>query len=191
MHQKRNTYPQKKDNKLLMNQAQYNNIIMEYQKISYQLENGIELNASNQPSKFRKKNWVEIYDESRRGYTTGSDIKFKIVILRSSLCDYTDPYILVKETITITGAGHNDAAKRADERNKCVIFKNCVPSIKSIIRINATEVDNAQDIDTIMLMHNLVEYSDNQSKKNVELYGSNTKKNQMITQQTLNHLNLK
>ena len=108
---------------------------------------------------------MEIYDESRGGYTTGSDIKFKIVILRSSLCDYADSYILVKGTMTITGAGHNDAAKRADERNKVVIFKNCVPSIESITRINDTEIDNAQDIGTVILMHNLVEYSDNYSKK--------------------------
>ena len=88
--------------------------------------------------------------------------------------------LLVKGTITITGAGYNDVAKRADERNKGAIFKNCVRSIKSIIRINYTEVDNAQDIDTVMLMHNLVEHSDSYSK-NVELYGSNTKMNQIIT----------
>ena len=70
---------------------------MEYQKISKLLHN-----ASNQPSKFRTKNLVEINDESR-GTNTGSDIKFKTTMLRSDLCDYADAYILVKETIAITG----------------------------------------------------------------------------------------
>ena len=59
-------------------------------------------NESNQPSKFRTKNWVEINDESRGAYTA-SDIKFKSTMLRSDLCDYADAYILVKETIAITG----------------------------------------------------------------------------------------
>ena len=53
---------------------------------------------------------LKINDESRRGYTTGSDIKFKTTMLRSSLCDYADAYILVKETITITGVGNDVAA---------------------------------------------------------------------------------
>ena len=78
---------------------------MEYQKIANLLDN-----ASNQPSKFRTENWVEINDESRGGYTTGSDIKFKTAMLRSSLCDYADAYILVKGTITIAGA-ENDATE--------------------------------------------------------------------------------
>ena len=64
---------------------------------------GAALNTSNQRSKFRTKNWVEINDESRGGYTTGSDIKSKTTILKSSSCGYADAYILVKGTITITG----------------------------------------------------------------------------------------
>ena len=90
---------------------------MEYQKIANLLDN-----ASNQPSKFRTKNWVEINNESRRVYTTGSDIKFKTTMLRSSLCGYADAYILVKGTIIITGAGDAAAARQADERHKGVIF---------------------------------------------------------------------
>ena len=54
-------------------------------------------NASNKPSKFSAKNWVEINDESRGGYTTGSDIKFKTTMLKSSLCDYADAYNLLRE----------------------------------------------------------------------------------------------
>ena len=126
---------------------------MEYQKIASLLDC-----ASNQPSKFRTKNWVETNDESRRGYTTGSDIKFKTAMLRSSLCDYADAYILVKGTITITGAGNDAAARQADERNKGVIFKNCAPFTKCISKINYTEIDNAQDIDIVMPMYNLLKY---------------------------------
>ena len=69
-------------------------------------------NPPDQPSKFRTKNWVEIDDESKESYNTGSDIKFKTTMLRSNLCDYADVYILVIGTITITGAGDDDAAKR-------------------------------------------------------------------------------
>ena len=70
--------------------------------------------ASYQPSKFRTRNWIKINDESRGTYTS-NDIKFKTTMLRSNLCDYADAYILVKGTITITGAGNDDAAKRLDE----------------------------------------------------------------------------
>ena len=108
---------------------------MEYQKIANLLDS-----ASNKPSKFRTKNWVEINDESRGGYTTGSDIKFKTAMLRSSLCDYADAYILVQGTVMITGEGDTAAAKRLDERNKGVVFKNCAPFTKCISRINSTEI---------------------------------------------------
>ena len=120
---------------------------MEYQKITNLLDNEVLLSTSNQPSKFRTRNWVEINDESRGTYTS-NDIKFKTTMLRSNLCDYADAYILVKGTITITGAGDDDAAKRLDERNKGVIFKNCAPFTKCISRINSTDIDTAQDIDS-------------------------------------------
>ena len=103
---------------------------MEYQKIENLLND-----ESNQPSKFRTRNWVEINDESRGTYTS-NNITFKTTMLRSNLCDYADAYILVKGTITITGAGDDDATKRLDERNKGVTFRNCVPFTKCISRIN-------------------------------------------------------
>ena len=106
---------------------------------------------------------AEINDESRGTYAS-NDIKFKTTMLRSNLCDYTDAYILVNRFITMTGAGNDDAAKRLDERNKGVIFKNCAPLTKCISRINNTDIDNAQDINIVMPMYNLIEYSDNYSK---------------------------
>ena len=66
---------------------------------------------------------MEINDESRGNYVNG-DIKFKTTMLRSNLCDYADSYILVKGTVTITGAGANADARQADERDKGVTFKN-------------------------------------------------------------------
>ena len=78
---------------------------MEYQKISNLLES-----TSDNLSKFRIRNWVEINDESRGNYRNG-DIRFKTTMLRSNLCDHADSYMLVKGTITITVAG-DDAAGR-------------------------------------------------------------------------------
>ena len=99
-------------------------------------------NASNQISKLRTKNWIEINDESRGGYTTGSDIKFKTAMIKSILCDYTDAFILVKGTITINASGDDAAARRAHERNKDLIFRNGTPFTKCISKINDMEVDN-------------------------------------------------
>ena len=86
-------------------------------------------------------------------------------MITSNLCDYSDAYILVSGTITITGEGDNDAEKRADKRTKGVIFKNCAPFTQCISNINNTEIDHAKYIDIVMLMYNLIEYSDNYSKK--------------------------
>ena len=104
---------------------------MEYQKIA-NLING----ASNQPSKFRTNNWVEINDESRGTHNVNSQIKFKTTMLRSSLFDYSEAYILVKGKTTITGTGDNAAARQADERDKGVAFKNCPPFTNCISEIN-------------------------------------------------------
>ena len=124
-------------------------------------------NTLNEPSKFRTKNWVEI-NESRRTYSTNSQIKFKTTMLKSSLCDYSDAYIFVKGTITV----NNTAAVDPDTNNanKKVIFKNCFPFTNCISEINNTRVDNAKDIDIVMLMYHLIEYSDNYSKTSGSLW---------------------
>ena len=138
---------------------------MEYQKIANLIDD-----TSNQPSKFRTKNWAEINDESRGTYNVNSQIKFKTIMLKSSLCDYSDAYILVKGTITIIGRGVDAAARQADERDKGVAFKNCAPFINCISEINNTQVDNAKDIDIVMPMYNLIEYSDNYAKTTGSLW---------------------
>ena len=91
-------------------------------------------------------------------------------MLKSSRCDSADAYILVKGTITITGAGDDAAARRADEINKGLMFKNCAPFTKCISKISNTDIDNAQDIDIVMPMYNLTEYSDNYSKTSGRLW---------------------
>ena len=91
-------------------------------------------------------------------------------MLKSNLCDYADAYILAKGTITITGAGDNAAAIKADERNKGVTFKNSAPFTKCISRTNNKDIDTAQDIDIVMPLYNLIEYSDNYSKASGSLW---------------------
>ena len=147
---------------------------MEYQKIANLIDD-----ASNQSYKFRTRNLVEINDESRGTYNVNSQIKFKITMLKSSLCDYSDAYILVKGTITIDGAGADAAARQADERNKGVSFKNCASFTNCISEINNTQIDNAKDIDIVMPMYNLIEYSDNYAKKQ-EVYGNILEMNQSL-----------
>ena len=138
---------------------------MEYQKIANLIDD-----ASNQPSKFRTNNWVEINDESRGTYNVNSQIKFKTTMLKSSLRDCSDAYILVKRKIKITGAGADAADRQADERDKGVAFKNCAPFTNCISEINNTQVDNAKDIDIVMPTYNLIEFSDNYAKASGSLW---------------------
>ena len=136
---------------------------MEYQKIANLIDD-----ATNQPFKFRAKNWVEMNDESRGTYNVNSQIKFKTTMLKSSLCDYSDAYILVKGTITVNNTAAADAD--ANNSNKKVIFKNCAPFTNCISEINNTQVDNAKDIDIVMPMYKLIEYSDNFAKTSGSLW---------------------
>ena len=91
-------------------------------------------------------------------------------MLKSSLCDYIDAYILAKGKITITGAGADAAARQADERDKGVAFKYCAPFTNWISEINNTQADNAKDIDIVMPMYNLIEYSNNYAKTSGPLW---------------------
>ena len=73
-------------------------------------------------------------------------------MLRASLCDYSDTYVIVSGTIAITGGENNDAGRRLGERNKEVIFKNCAPFTDCMSEINNTEVNNAKYVDVVMPM---------------------------------------
>ena len=91
-------------------------------------------------------------------------------MLKCSLCDYSDAYILVKGKITITGAADNAAPTQADERDKGVAFKNCAPFTNCIYEINNIQTDNAKDIDIVIPMYNLIEHSDNYAKTSGSLW---------------------
>ena len=85
-------------------------------------------------------------------------------MLKFSLCNYSDEYILGKEKIAITRAGADAAARKTDERDKGIIFKNCAPFINCKSKINNRQIDNAKYIDIVIPMYNLIEYRDNDSK---------------------------
>ena len=91
-------------------------------------------------------------------------------MLRSSLCDYSDAYILVKGNISVNNTAAASAA--ANNTNKKVIFKNCAPFINCISKINNTDIGNAKYIDIVMSMYNLIEYSNNYLKTSESLYGN-------------------
>ena len=135
---------------------------MEYQKIANLLNH-----SSNKPSKFRKRNWVEMNDITG-AYSPNKQIRFKTAMLRSSLCDYSDAYKLVKGNISVNNTAGAGAA--ANNTNKKVIFKNCAPFTNCISKINNTQIDNAEHIDIVIPMHNFIEYSDNYSKTSGNLW---------------------
>ena len=91
-------------------------------------------------------------------------------MLKSSLWDYSDVYILTKGRISITAAGADAAARQGDGRDKGIVFKNCALFINCKTEINNTEIDNAKAIDIVTPMYNLIAYSDNYSKKSGSLW---------------------
>ena len=133
---------------------------MEYKKIINLLDD-----TPNQPTKLKIKTWVEINDDSRGTYNTNSQVKFKTSMLMLSLRDYSDAYILVSGTITVAAL----AVDRGNDNIK-VVFKNCAPFTNCISEINNTQIDNANDIDVVMPMYNLIEYSNNYSKTSGSLW---------------------
>ena len=128
---------------------------MEYQKIINLLDN-----TPNQPTKFRTKNWVETNYDTHGTYNNNRQIKFKTLLLMWSLCHYSDAHILASGTITAPNTG--TVANPNNRKN--MIIKNCAPFTDCISEINNTQIDNDKDIDKVMLMYNLKEYSDNYSK---------------------------
>ena len=118
-------------------------MIVEYQKIINLLDD-----TTNQPSKFRTRDLVEINDESKGRYDN-SNIRFKTTTIKSSLCGYSDACILVKGTIAIS----NMTAAEATVNNtyKKVILKNCASLNDCITENNNTQVDDAPRIDATCL----------------------------------------
>ena len=84
-------------------------------------------------------------------------------MLRSDLCDYSDAYIVVKRTITVN-------ARNNGKKNKAVVFKNNAPFINCISKMNCVKIDNSEDLDVVMPMYNLLEYSKNYKKTTGSLW---------------------
>ena len=127
--------------------------MMEYKKMINFLDN-----APNQLSKFRTKNRIEINAKSRGTYIANNDFKFKTSMIRTVLCDNSDAYIHVKGTITVPTTA--DASAPVSNSNKKVIFKNSAPFNNCTSEINNTKVDDGQNIEIVMPVYNLIEYSD-------------------------------
>ena len=135
---------------------------MEYDKINNLLLS--EDNGSEKLSKFVTREYVKVISLSN-AYNENKSIRFKTPMLRSNLCDYSDAYILVKGTITVTAPGANNNANNVrDKRNRPLILKNNAPFVSCITRINNELIEDADDLDIIMPMYNLLEYSKNYRK---------------------------
>ena len=121
-------------------------------------------NADNDSLKFATRKWYLINDQNNTNYCDGDEngatIKFETKVIRSNLCDYSDAYILVKGDITATGC----------DANTKVAFKNCAPFTKCITHINDEHVDNADNLNIVKPMYNLIEYSDNYSDTSGNLW---------------------
>ena len=99
--------------------------------------------------------WIEINNLSGGQFSVKKNVRFKTSILRSDLCDYSDAYIVVKGRISVIGNNN------ANKRNKKLNFKNNALFTSCISKIDNTFVGNAEDFDIVMMMYNLLEYSDN------------------------------
>ena len=139
---------------------------MEYDKINNLLLS--EDNESEVLSKFVTREYVRV-NSLLNTYNENKSIRFKGPTLRSNLCDYSDAYILVKGTITVTAPGANNGTNNIrDKRNRPLILKNNAPFVSCITRINGELIEDALDI--VILMHDLSEYSKNYRKTIGSLY---------------------
>ena len=144
---------------------------MEYDKINnLLLSEDNENEMSEQLSKFVTREYVRVNSLSN-AYNENKSIRFKTPMLRSDLCDYSDAYILLKGTITVTAPGvNNNANNIRDKRNRPLILKNNAPFVLCITRINGELIEDADDLDIVMSMYNLLEYSKNYRKTIGSLY---------------------
>ena len=136
---------------------------MENQKIINLLDK-IDTNSNH----FATKKWYIINDENDTNYGVNKDtgannpgtIKYDTRILKPNLCDYAGAYILVNGTIRGTGGNNNIR----------LVLKNCAPFTKCNLEINDEHVDTAENLDIVMPMYDLIEYSDNYQDSSAALY---------------------
>ena len=162
---------------------------MEYGKI-----NNLLSSESENLSKFVTREYVKINSLSNT-YNENKSIRFKTPMLRSDLCDYADAYILVNGTITVTGNHPRD------RQNRPLILKDNAPFISCITRINGELIEDGDDLDIVMPMYNLLEYSKNYRKTIGSLYNyyrdelnddadnNNFANNDVVSSNTFNYKN--
>ena len=131
---------------------------MEYQKITNLLDS-----TSDKVPTFITKKWIDVHDQSGGTYNTNKQIRFKTLMLRSDLCDYSDAYIVVKEKFTVTNP-NNDAYEEK------LALKNNAPFTSCILKVNNTLIDNAEDLVIVMPLYNLLQYSKNYRKTSGSLW---------------------
>ena len=123
--------------------------------------------AHDKVPRFITKKWIEVQSQSGSTYNTSKPIRFKISMLKSDLCDYSDAYVWVKGTITVTNPNNN---VNFDRR---LTLKNNAPFILCISKINGELVENAEDLGIVRPMYNLLEYSKNYEKISGSLFNYN------------------
>ena len=130
----------------------------------------LKIMKGEQLSKFVTREYVRV-NSLFNTYNENKSIRFKTPMLRSNLCDYSDAYTLVKATIKVTAPGANNGANNIrDKRNRPLILKNNAPFVSCITRINGELIEDADDLDIVMSMYNLLEYSKNYRKTIGSLY---------------------
>ena len=150
-------------------------IKMEFQKIV----NFLDTTSDDKDlPRFVTKKWIEVYDQSEGNYNVNKEIRIKTSMLRSDLCDFSDAYVVVKGNITVNKKtftaddfeAPNNTVANANATNtandnafgeKKLVFKNNAPFISCMSKINDVKIDNAEDLDIVMPMCNLLEYSKN------------------------------
>ena len=132
---------------------------MEYQKIT-----NLFVTAPDEVPRFITKKWIEVHDQSvnvEDRYKLSKQIRFKSSMLRSDLCGFSDAYIVVKRTITLTKDADSEFIK---VRNRSLAFENNAPFTNCISKINNVLIDNAEDLDVGIPIYNLIEYNKNYIK---------------------------
>ena len=129
---------------------------MKYQKMTNFLDTTSD--DKDLPRFFNKK-WVEVYDQLRGNYNVNKEIRIKTSMLRSDLCDFSDAYIGVEGEILLL-----KVIMMLSKETEIFHLKNNSSFINCISKTDGVKIDNAEDVDVVMLMNNLLEYSKNYRK---------------------------
>ena len=134
---------------------------MEFKKIANLFDTGFD---DKDLPRFVTIEWIEVYDRSEKNYNVNKEIRIKTPMLRSDLCDFSDAYIVVRGNITVT------EPINAKQKDESVAFKNNAPLVNFISKINDKQIENVEDLDIVLPMYNLLEYSENYRKTTGSLW---------------------